>query len=324
MLNKHEFFDLINAANVSSRLLDGHLVKSIAEFEEYSALYSGIPILIPANQRVFEFSRSDVFELSQSCILNVIYGINDNKYIGFKHAFPSTSFLSNFEVKKDFKVLFEKIITQNKSAVEQVAKFKKSFSTVGAFQTRNIPHFGHEEIIKLMLDRCDHLVINPVIGPKKSGDISLTCLEEIYNNFMKRKYNGRISFLPIFANMFYAGPREAFHHAIIRQNLGFDLFSVGRDHAGADNFFNVNDAPNLVKKYQSFIKMKVLSHLGAVFCLKCEAAVLRGECKHNANNFLDISGSSFRNCLKNKKIFEFADFEMQEYLFSRNLEIFEK
>ena len=38
---------------------------------------------------------------------------------------------------------------------------------IGAFQTRNILHLGHELIINEMLEFCDHVVINPVLGPKK-------------------------------------------------------------------------------------------------------------------------------------------------------------
>ena len=38
--------------------------------------------------------------------------------------------------------------------------------------------------------------------------------------------------------MFYAGPREAVHHTKIREKLGFEYFSIGRDHAGANNAYD--------------------------------------------------------------------------------------
>ena len=33
---------------------------------------------------------------------------------------------------------------------------------------------------------------------------------------------------------------KAIHHCIMREWLGFSNFSVGRDHAGSDNFYNQN------------------------------------------------------------------------------------
>ena len=88
----------------------------------------------------------------------------------------------------------------------------------------------------MMLNHCDAVVINPIVGPKKPGDVNSEKLKYIYENLLKPKFKNRIFFIPIRANMFYAGPREAIHHCQIREWLGFTHFSVGRDHAGSDNF----------------------------------------------------------------------------------------
>ena len=37
-----------------------------------------------------------------------------------------------------------------------------------------------------MLDRCDHLVINPVIGPKKKGDITLENLDYVFSEIVSK------------------------------------------------------------------------------------------------------------------------------------------
>ena len=66
--------------------------------------------------------------------------------------------------------------------------------------------------------------------------------------------------------MFYAGPTEAIHHAILRKNLGFTHFSVGRDHAGSNNIYPEQNAPMLAKKYSKNIGIDIITHQGAAFC----------------------------------------------------------
>ena len=138
-------------------------------------------------------------------------------HVGFKHAFQSMRFLNKIEVNSNYKKYYLKIIKQNQNCFRFIRNLK-NHKKLGAFQTRNIPHGGHEKIIQSMLEKCDHVVINPVIGPKKSGDIKLEVLETVYNYLSKNKLKRKITFIPIYANMYYAGPREAVHHTKIRQN----------------------------------------------------------------------------------------------------------
>ena len=162
------------------------------------------------------------------------------------------------------------------------------------------------------------------MAQKKSGDVKLEVLEMIYEYLISHKYENRISFLPIFANMFYAGPNEAIHHAILRQKVGFDLFSVGRDHAGAQAAYLPSLAVEKLVESEKNLNIKIFGHKGAVFCDTCNSAVLFGECDHNVKKYKDIAGTQFRLSIRNKEIFSFADKEMQSYLKSSNLEIFEE
>ena len=123
--------------------------------------------------------------------------------------------------------------------------------------------------------------------------------------------------------MFYAGPREAVHHALIRQRIGFDQFTVGRDHAGADNVYKPEMAANLVDQNRKRLKINVLTHAGAAFCKDCDKVILVGDCSHSFERRLDISGSAFRESLKEKKLFKFADKQMQNEIFKLKKDIFE-
>ncbi len=322
-MSKNEIFSLINAANTYSPFLRQNYVTSKEGFLKFCDKSKGIPILVPADRKLFNFTAKDVFTLRKTDILELVYDILDEFYTGFKHAFYGLEFLSDFQVKANYQPFVQKILDQNQEMIISVQKLKKEFKNVGAFQTRNIPHFGHEKILKCLLESCDHVVVNPVVGPKKTGDVAIERLAGIYSYLSKTKYDGKISFHPVTANMFYAGPREAVHHALIRQRIGFHQFTVGRDHAGADNVYKSEMAADLIEQNRKNLKIKVLAHNGAAFCKDCDNVILVGDCCHPVERMLDISGSDFRACLKEKRLFKFADKPMQHKIFELKEDIFE-
>ena len=323
MLNKHQIFSLINVANIKSPLLSQNFANSIKSFNQYSDKTKGIPLLVPADDNLFDFTADDIFTLPKSQILKVIYDISNESYVGFKHAFKQFKFLSNFEVKEIYKPFVNSINAKNSEIMSYVNKLNSSTGNIGAFQTRNIPHLGHEIIIKRLLEVCDHVVINPVVGPKKKGDVRIEFLRNIYNYLSETKYKEKISFKPIFANMYYAGPREAIHHAYIRQRIGFDYFTIGRDHAGAESVYQPELAGQLIKENYDQLKIKIIVHEGAMFCPKCDMAVIVGDCPHSKKCMIDISGSEFRSSIGSKQMYKFADEEMQNYLFQQTGAVFE-
>ncbi len=105
--------------------------------------------------------------------------------------------------------------------------------------------------------------------------------------------------------------------------MGFDLFSVGRDHAGASGIYAPDAAVNAVKRFSRILGINVFCHSGAVFCRSCAKVVLRDDCKHADEEKMDISGTKFRHCLNSKMLFEFASSSLQEYLFSQDFQVFE-
>jgi sulfate adenylyltransferase len=107
---------------------------------------------------------------------------------------------------------------------------------VVAFQTRNPMHRIHEELTKRAAEQVDaSLLIHPVVGTTKPGDVDHFTRVRIYKALVDNYYDNKavLSLLPLAMRM--AGPREAIWHAIIRRNYGANHFVVGRDHAGPGN-----------------------------------------------------------------------------------------
>lgn len=323
MLNKNQENSLTNAENILSGLLENNFVDSKKKFSCFEDISKGLPVLIPADRTIFKFENSDTFHLNNTELLETYYGKYDENYSGFQHSFYTNKFLSKIEILPEVLTAYKKISIENQKSLQKIHELKSNHSRLAAFQTRNIPHFGHEAIITTLLDHSDHVVINPVIGPKKIGDLKLESLKQIYHYIAQTKYKGKISFIPVRAMMFYAGPREAIHHAILRERLGFDLFTVGRDHAGADGFFNSSDAVEAVKKVQNKISIKIMHHDGAVYCPDCKQGVIVGSCNHDRAQMVDVSGSEFRKHIARSKIYKYADRDMQSYLKNQTVESYE-
>lgn len=108
------------------------------------------------------------------------------------------------------------------------------YDNVVAFQTRNPMHRIHEELTKIAADEVNgSLLIHPVVGLTKPGDVDHYTRVRIYRTLIEEYYDPNrtyLSLLPLAMRM--AGPREALWHAIIRRNHGATHFIIGRDHAG--------------------------------------------------------------------------------------------
>jgi sulfate adenylyltransferase len=129
---------------------------------------------------------------------------------------------------------------------------QKGWERVVAFQTRNVPHRGHEFLQRYALDNhTDGLFVQPVIGRKKPGDFRDEHIIGAYQVLFEHYYpkdKAHLGILPI--DMRYAGPREAVMHALIRRNYGCTHFIVGRDHAGVGDFYHPTAAHTIFDEFQ--------------------------------------------------------------------------
>jgi sulfate adenylyltransferase len=137
---------------------------------------------------------------------------------------------------------------------------------VVAFQTRNPLHRAHEEMTKrAMKTTGGTLLMHPVVGPTKAGDVDHYSRVRSYKILTEKYYEPDsvlLSLLPL--AMRFAGPREAVWHALIRRNYGANYFLVGRDHAspGRDEhgtpFYPANAARHLVEAFSDELGVSVV------------------------------------------------------------------
>ena len=85
--------------------------------------------------------------------------------------------------------------------------------------------------------RTRNLLIHPVVGMTKPGDVDHYTRVRCYQARARRSYPPRHGDARRCCRWrcAWAGPREAVWHAIIRKNYGCTHFIVGRDHAGPGN-----------------------------------------------------------------------------------------
>ena len=144
---------------------------------------------------------------------------------------------------------------------------------VVAFQTRNPMHRAHEELSKRAASESGaNLLLNPVVGMTKPGDVDHYTRVRIYKALVENYYDPSttlLSLLPLAMRM--AGPREAIWHAIIRRNFGANHFIVGRDHAGPGKnskgkaFYNPAAARELLTQHSDEIGVKCLPYEEMVY-----------------------------------------------------------
>ncbi|MBM3904745.1 MAG: sulfate adenylyltransferase [Thaumarchaeota archaeon] len=183
---------------------------------------------------------------------------------------------------------------------------RKAFSdagwkTIAAFQTRNPPHVAHEMLQKESFLSCDGVFVNPLIGKKKSGDFVDEVILESYIAMIENYYpKNRCTLATLHTEMRYAGPKEAIHHAIMRQNYGCTNIIIGRDHAGVGKYYSPFAAQEIFSDYPD-LDIKPLFFPAFYYCKKCLAFTNERACPHSPDFHEQISGTKLRQIIDEGK-----------------------
>ncbi|WP_102419829.1 sulfate adenylyltransferase [Mycobacterium sp. 4858] len=185
---------------------------------------------------------------------------------------------------------------------------EKNWNHVVAHQTRNVPHTGHEALMKQAwlaanedqpVDELNTgVLVNAIIGQKRVGDYIdeaiLLTQDALRTSGYFREDVHKVTFT--LWDMRYAGPREAIFHAILRTNLGCTHHMFGRDHAGVGDFYHPYDSQNLLQDHRSELDIKPVFLRENWYCPECREVTNSALCGHDAKA-QSFSGSLIRSIL---------------------------
>ena len=176
----------------------------------------------------------------------------------------------------------------------------KGWRTTVAFQTRNVPHVGHEDLQKTVLGLCDGLLIQPLIGKKKPGDFKDEVILEAYKVLIQEYFSPEHVFLNILpTEMRYGGPKEAILHAIMRKNYGCTHIVIGRDHAGVSRpdktpYYGEEEAIEFFEDFADLGIQPIVIRGDFWWCKKCGRVASNRNCPHGEDLQIAFSGSIIR------------------------------
>lgn len=179
--------------------------------------------------------------------------------------------------------------------------------SVVTFQTRNPMHRAHYELTLLANQSIEgsHLLIHPVVGMTKPGDVDTITRIRCYQAIMQY-YPPETATLALFPlAMRMAGPREAMWHAIIQKNYGSHYFIVGRDHAGPSRkstgkpFYDPYGAQNFLRDHEKDLDIQILPFQSLVYVKELDQYLPEDEVPKGMN-ILSISGTELRHRLQNE------------------------
>jgi sulfate adenylyltransferase len=176
---------------------------------------------------------------------------------------------------------------------------EKGWTTVAAFQTRNPIHRSHEYCTKIAMEVTDGILIHPLVGKLKPGDIPAHIRMKCYEILLEKYYPQDRVVLKVYPmEMRYGGPREAVLHAIFRQNYGCSHLIIGRDHAGVGDYYGPFDAQEIFDDLsENDLHINPLKIDWTFWCHKCDGMASMKTCPHSPEHRVLISGTKVREML---------------------------
>ncbi len=253
---------------------------------------SGLALAILHLEEIFSFDKEKEARLA--------YGTNDRSHPGVVYTHAQGDFLLGGKIDMIRRPAVQAFQEHRFEPADTRKIFlDKGWSRVVAFQTRNPVHRAHEYIQKCAMEITDALLLHPIVGATKKGDIPADVRMACYKVLLDNYYPKDRTILSVFpAAMRYAGPKEAIFHAICRKNYGVTHFIVGRDHAGVGDFYGTYDAQNIFKEFEpGELGIQTLFFDHSFYCKRCLGMASAKTCSHDPGERIALSGTKVREML---------------------------
>jgi sulfate adenylyltransferase len=298
----------LDAVVRTMRLADG-LVWSIpivldvspAEWAVTGAAPGGRILLTHQDQPLAVLDVSEVYSYDKAVMAQNVYGATDPEHPGVARTMALADTLVGGKVTLVNPPRINPPFDRFWKTPEQLrARLGElGWDSAVAHQTRNVPHAGHEMMMKgaYLASGADGILVSAVIGEKKPGDYIDEAI--VLSHALLREEG---FFLPeihetstLMWDMRYAGPREAVFHAIVRKNLGCTHHMFGRDHAGVGSHYGRYAAHEVFDTLPELGIKSVLT-LEWWYCPVCESVAYEGICGHRDRK-QDLAGTLIRSII---------------------------
>jgi sulfate adenylyltransferase len=298
----------LDAVVRTMRLADG-LVWSIpivldvspAEWAATGAAPGGRILLTHQDQPLAVLDVSEVYSYDKAVMAQNVYGATDPEHPGVARTMALADTLVGGKVTLVNPPRINPPFDRFWKTPEQLrARLGElGWDSAVAHQTRNVPHAGHEMMMKgaYLASGADGILVSAVIGEKKPGDYIDEAI--VLSHALLREEG---FFLPeihetstLMWDMRYAGPREAVFHAIVRKNLGCTHHMFGRDHAGVGSHYGRYAAHEVFDTLPELGIKSVLT-LEWWYCPVCESVAYEGICGHRDRK-QDLAGTLIRSII---------------------------
>lgn len=278
--------------------------KNIKEGDKLLLTYQNQPMAILEVEEIFTYDKK---EMAQK-----VYGTTEEKHPGVARTYNyKDKFIGGKVTLVNEPVMnppFDQFFFTPKQLRQKFAE--KGWQRIVAHQTRNVPHTGHEWLMKgawlsahgeLPVEKTvTGILVNAIIGEKRKGDYIDEAIVLCHDMLRKAGYFREDVHMTSIAlwDMRYAGPKEAVFHAILRTNLGLTHHMFGRDHAGVGTYYDPYDAHRIFDRIpEGALSIKPIRVLEWWYCPVCGEVTYSGLCGHKDKS-QGFSGTLIRSIIQ--------------------------